>query len=85
MRSQEKQRFCLFKLSDLGMWKSFPRFLVKNGIEVILQLDTDSALINTDVEVGGIATAAANPGNIKTTLKGLKALSNASEENGAYI
>lgn len=29
MRNQVTQKYCLFRLSDLGLWKSFPRFLLK--------------------------------------------------------
>lgn len=75
-----KQKYCLFKLSDLGLWKSFPRFLVRSGIEIILNIDTDHFLINCSPVVGGPYA-----GEVHTTLKGLNDLDATGEANGAYI
>ena len=48
IRRGEKTRYCLFKLSDLGLWKAFPRFLLKRGFEIKIQLTTDFALVNSN-------------------------------------
>lgn len=42
----ERPYVCLFKLSDLGLWKSFPRYLLKRGFEIELRLNLDFARIN---------------------------------------
>lgn len=52
MRTCEKKWFCLFKLSDLGMFKSFPRFLLKKGFEITLELDASHAFVWSDPVVG---------------------------------
>lgn len=44
MLVQPDMRFCLFKLSDLGLFRSFPRFLLKRGMEIILELSDTHAL-----------------------------------------
>lgn len=69
MRKTAPRRFCLFKLSDLGMFKSFPRFLLKRGFEITLHLNTDHFAINSSPVVGVPAA-----GQNHTTLKSLAAL-----------
>lgn len=46
MLTQPDLRFCLFKLSDLGLFKSFPVYLLKRGFEITLELSTSHALQN---------------------------------------
>lgn len=69
MRKTAPRWFCLFKLSDLGMFKSFPRFLLKRGFEITLHLNTDHFAINSSPVVGVPAA-----GQNHTTLKSLAAL-----------
>lgn len=79
MRNHDVQAYCLFKLSDLGMWKSFPRFLLKRGFEVVLYLDSDFADINCNPKF----VAAGGAGINTTNLYGLGG-DPASQDIGAY-
>lgn len=49
------QRLCLFKLSDLCLWKAFPTFLLKRGFTIRLQLSTQYALKALDNVSGTVA------------------------------
>lgn len=68
MLTQPDLRFCLFKLSDLGLFKSFPMFLLKRSFEITLELTSQHAL--QDIYTQEESKAAANQ-SIYLTLPGL--------------
>lgn len=49
--NQSKYRHCLFKLSDLEIFKSFPMFFLKRGMRIRLNLNKDYAAVKMDVAV----------------------------------
>lgn len=55
------------------MFKSFPRFMLKNGFEIILQLDNADVAVRTTPAQGDGGASGAN-GRIKTSLQGIQAL-----------
>ena len=52
MRTSAERWFLLFKLSDLGMFKSFPWYLLKRGFEIVLHLNNEHFAINSDPLIG---------------------------------
>lgn len=80
MRTSAEWRFLLFKLSDLGLWKSFPRYLLKRGFEITLHLNNEHFALNSDPTIGVPAA-----GQVHTTLKGLKALDNAGPKYDRWV
>ena len=75
-----ESKVCLFKLSDLGLWKVFPMFLLSWGFEIEIKLSATKALVHVNPTLSEEEKAEeakdanlGKQGRIAGTLLGLKA------------
>lgn len=61
--TKENQRFCIFRLSELGLFEAFPIMLLKAGIKIRITLSQDIGIftpIGLTGDAGAVVNAAAN-------------------------
>lgn len=53
-----REKVCLFKLSDLGLWRAFPLVYLKRGLLIWLNLNTTSSFCYLQTDVNAVNATA---------------------------